>query len=93
MGVGVAVHGGVAGGSAGVSHDGVEALVLVGRVLDVSHPAVRLGQRVASPHRVAVALLPLALLVAGVPVTHRVVELVRRLRLETNNTLSRSSYR
>lgn len=89
MGVGVPVHGGVAGGSAGVSHDGVEALVLVSRVLDVPHPAVRLGQRVASPHRVAVALLPLALLVAGVPVTHRVVELVRRLRLETNNTLSR----
>ncbi|KAJ8872218.1 hypothetical protein PR048_025820 [Dryococelus australis] len=54
--------------------NGVEAIVVVGGVLDHPDGAVRLSQRVLSLHHVAITVLGLALHVARVQVLHAVLE-------------------
>ncbi|KAK3908082.1 Thyroid hormone receptor alpha-A [Frankliniella fusca] len=79
--LGVAVDLGV-DGVAAVGDDGVEAAVLAGRVVHDALPAVGLQQGVLALDDVAVALLLLVLVVAGVRVLHAVLELVLGVRLE-----------
>lgn len=61
--------------------DGVEAVFVVGRVLDHALGTVRLDESVAAVYRVTVPLLALTLHVPGVAVVHRVLELVFRMRV------------
>lgn len=56
--------------------DRVETVVLVGRVLDNTSGSVRFLQRVSALDDIAVAALPLLLVVAGVRVLDAIVELV-----------------
>lgn len=72
-------------GVSNLLHDRIEAVVLVGRVLDDARGAVGLLQRVGALHQVAVAMLPLVLVVAGVRVLDAVLELVLRVRLRNCN--------
>lgn len=72
--------GGRSGGRA-VVHHGAEAAVVVGGVLHGPHGAVRLQERVRALHDVAVADLLLLLVVAVVPVRHRLAVLVLRVCL------------
>lgn len=65
-------------------HDGVEAVVFVGFVLDDAGRAVGLLQAVAALDFVAVALLVVLLFVAGVRVVDRVVKRVLGVRLHTS---------
>ena len=69
------MRGGVDRGGVAV-HDGVEAVLGIGRVLDGSRRAVRLHQRVAPLDDVAVPRLVLGLGVAGVRVADAVAERV-----------------
>jgi hypothetical protein len=59
--------------------DSAKALRAVSRVLHCAQSAVWLHHTVLSPHRIAVASLPLALNVASVRVLHWVVERVLRV--------------
>jgi hypothetical protein len=62
-------------------NDGVEAVVVVSGVGHGTHRAVGLHQAVLTLHHVAVAFLPLALLVSCVGIVNRIVEGVARVRL------------
>lgn len=70
------------GAGAGAVHDGVEAVVGVGRVRDGTRRAVGFEQGILALHHVTVAFLPLRLHVPGVDVVHSVVERVLGVRLE-----------
>ena len=59
----------------------VEAMVVVGRVVDCTSCAVGFQQAVATLDDVAISRLPLVLHVPGVRVMHGVVELVLRVRV------------
>lgn len=57
-------------------HDRIEAVVLVGRVLDDASGAIGLLQRVCALDEVTITRLPLLLVVTGVGILHAIVELV-----------------
>jgi len=65
-------------------HHCVEAVVLVGGVLDGADGAVGVVDCVLALDHVAVPRLPLVLEVAGVRIVHSVVKLVLGVRLKTN---------
>lgn len=73
---------GVVSGSA-LADDGVEAVEVIGRVVDGAHGTVRLDQAVLAMHDVTVPRLCLVLDVARVMIRHAIAELVFRNRLET----------
>jgi hypothetical protein len=60
-------------GVSGLGHDGVESIVVIGGVVDGAGGSVGLHQAVVSLDHIAVAGLGLALLVAGVRVSHSVL--------------------
>lgn len=83
----VAVDGGVVGVTA-LGDDGVEAVVLVAGVVDLTECAVGLGELVEALDDVAVPGLVLALVVAGVRVVHVVLEAVLGVRLRAEREVS-----
>lgn len=83
----VAVDGRVVGVSA-LGDDGVEAVVLVAGVVDLTECAVGLSHLVEALDDVAVPGLVLALVVAGVRVVHVVLEAVLGVRLRAEREVS-----
>jgi hypothetical protein len=65
-----------------LAHDGVETVVVVGRVVDCPDGTVWLNEAVLALNMVAVSCLGLMFDVAGVVVRHAVAELVLRNRLK-----------
>uniref|UniRef100_A0A182UKB2 Cuticle protein 19 n=1 Tax=Anopheles melas TaxID=34690 RepID=A0A182UKB2_9DIPT len=62
-------------------HMSLEAVVLVGRVLNYSLSSVSLVQGVRSLDDISVPMFPLALVISGVGILYTVLELVARMRI------------
>uniref|UniRef100_A0A182PIR2 Uncharacterized protein n=1 Tax=Anopheles epiroticus TaxID=199890 RepID=A0A182PIR2_9DIPT len=62
-------------------HVSLEAVVLVGRVLDHSLGSISLIQSVRSLDNISIPMFPLALVVSGVGILHSILELVARMRM------------
>lgn len=65
-----------------LGHYGVEAVVMICRVVHCAYRAVSLHQGVLPAHSVSIPVLPLALDVTRVQVVHAVVEQVVRVSLQ-----------
>uniref|UniRef100_A0A182QA47 Uncharacterized protein n=1 Tax=Anopheles farauti TaxID=69004 RepID=A0A182QA47_9DIPT len=67
--------------------DGVESVVLIGSVVDDAAVTIGIDQSVLSDHVISVAILLLALDVAGVVIVHGVLELVLGRSIRVFNVL------